>query len=58
MNRLDESLVHLLEALRFLGIKQPTTDIGCYVRILKESLRHYLHVFLPGYYIEGAGYVL
>lgn len=57
MNRLHEALTHLTEALRILGKKQPKSEIGCYVRILKESLRHYLHVFLPGYYIQGAGYV-
>lgn len=57
MNRLHEAVTHLTEALRILGKKQPKSEIGCYVRILKESLRHYLHVFLPGYYIQGAGYV-
>ncbi|XP_078349307.1 adenylate cyclase type 10-like isoform X2 [Oculina patagonica] len=55
MNRLHEALTHLTAALRILGKKQPTSDCGCYVKILKEALRHYLHVFLPGYYIGGAG---
>lgn len=56
MNRLHEALTHLISALRILGKKQPSSDIGCYMKILKEALRHYLHVFLPGYYIGGAGY--
>ena len=55
MNRLHEALAHLLTALKILGKKQPTSDLGCYIRIRKEALRHYLHVFLPGYYIGGAG---
>lgn len=57
MNRLHEALTHLTTALLVLGKKQPKSDFGCYVKILKEALRHYLHVFLPGYYIGGAGYV-
>ncbi|XP_067031685.1 LOW QUALITY PROTEIN: adenylate cyclase type 10-like [Acropora muricata] len=55
MNRLHEALAHLLTALQILGKKQPTSDLGCYIRIRKEALRHCLHVFLPGYYIGGAG---
>ena len=55
MNRLHEALVHLISALQILGKKQPNSDFGCYKMILKEALRHYLHVFLPGYYIGGAG---
>ncbi|RMX45142.1 hypothetical protein pdam_00016498, partial [Pocillopora damicornis] len=55
MNRPHEALRHLSAALLILGKKQPKTDFGCYVRLLKEALRHYLHVFLPGYYIGGAG---
>ena len=57
MNRLDEALVHLLEALTLLGKRQPTTSTGCRLKIIQEAVRHYLHVFLPGYYIEAAGYV-
>lgn len=57
MNRPHEALTHLSAALLILGKKQPKTDFGCYVRLLKEALRHYLHVFLPGYYIGGAGLV-
>lgn len=56
MNRLHEALAHLLTALQILGKKQPTSALGCYIRIRKEALRHYLHVFLPGYYIGGARY--
>ena len=57
MNRLHEALAHLLSGLSILGKNQPRSDFGCYMMILKESLRHYLHVFLPGYYIGEAGYV-
>lgn len=55
MNRPHEALTHLSAALLILGKKQPKTDFGCFLRLLKEALRHYLHVFLPGYYIGGAG---
>ena len=55
MSRLDEALKHLLRALRYLGDKLPTSNLGVRMRIRRETIRHYLHVFLEGYFIGRAG---
>ncbi|XP_070579239.1 adenylate cyclase type 10-like [Ptychodera flava] len=54
MGRLEEAMPHLLDALKSLGNKQPTTYFGFCYRLIIESMTQYLHLKYPHKYVGHA----